>query len=64
MQSKLVFGYKAISSCFLISYLLYFLILPIIAQIFNRIVELIITLEILTKEAKAKMEIHAVFNVI
>ena len=60
MQSKLVFGYKAISSCFLISYLLYFLILPIIAQIFNRIVELIITLEILTTEAKAEMEEHTV----
>ena len=39
---------------------LYFLILEIIAQIFNPIVELIIPLEILTNEAKAEMEIHTV----
>ena len=37
---------------------LYHLILATIAQIFNPIVELIIPVEILTKDAKAEMEIH------
>ena len=39
---------------------LYFLVLAIIAQIFNLIVELFIPLEISTKEAKAEMKIHTV----
>ena len=39
---------------------LYFLVLAIIAQIFNPIVELFIPLEISTKEAKAEMKIHTV----
>ena len=49
--------------CFFFFFLildLYLLILAIIAQIFNPIVELIIPLEISTKETKAEMEIHTV----
>ena len=63
MQSKLVFANNAISLCFYFFFLiidLYFLILAIITQIFNPIVELIIPLEISTKEAKAEIEIHKV----
>ena len=39
---------------------LYFFIAAVIAQIFNPIAELIIPIEIPTKEAKADMEIHPV----
>ena len=39
---------------------LYFLILAIIAQIFNPIVEVIIPLEISTREAKVEMEMRTV----
>ena len=63
IQYKLVFAHNAISSCFVSFFLiinLYFLILAIIAQIFNPLVELIIPLEISIKEAKAEMEIHIV----
>ena len=61
MQYKLVFANKAISSCFFYSFLIIdfnFLILVIIAQIFNSIVELIIALEISTKEANVEIEIE------
>ena len=44
---------------FLIVYL-YFLILAIIAQIFNPIAELIIPLKMLNKEAKSETEMHTV----
>ena len=63
MQSKFVFAKSAILLCFFFFLLiidLYFLILGIIAQIFNPIVELIIPLEISIKEANAGMEIHTV----
>ena len=39
---------------------LYFLILAVITQIFNRIVELAIPIGIPTKEAKAEIETHPV----
>ena len=39
---------------------LYFFIAAVIAQIFNPIAELVIPIEIPTKEAKADMEIHPV----
>ena len=63
MQSKLVFANNAISLCFFFFFLiidLQFLILAIIVQIFNPVVELIIPLEISTKEAKAEMGIYTV----
>ena len=40
--------------------MLYLLIAAVIAQIFNHITELIIPIEIPTKEAKAEIEIHLV----
>ena len=43
-----------------LNYLFILLILAIIAQMFNPIVELIIPLEISTKEAKSEMDIHTV----
>ena len=63
MESKLVFANNAISLSSFFFFLitdLYFLILAIIAQIFNPVVEHIIHLKILKKEAKAEMEIHTV----
>ena len=63
MQSKFVFSNNAISSCFLsflLNIVLYFLTFKFIAQKFYLIVELIIPLEISTKEAKVEMEIHTV----
>ena len=39
---------------------LYFFIAAVIAQIFNPIAELVIPIEIPTKEAKADMKIHPV----
>ena len=63
MQFKLVFADNAISSWFFFFFLIigfYFLILPIIAKIFNPILELIMPLEISTKEAKAEMEIDTI----
>ena len=62
LKTKLVFANNAISSCFLLFFLiidLYFLILAFIAQMFDPVVELIIPLEISTKEPKAEMVIHA-----
>ena len=39
---------------------LYFLIPPVITQIFNPIAALVIPIEIQTKEAKAEIEMHPV----
>ena len=39
---------------------LYFLILPVITQIFNPIAALVIPIEIQTKETKAEIEMHPV----
>ena len=44
---------------FVIIYL-YFLILGVIAQVFNPVVELVILIEIPTKEAEAEIETHPV----
>ena len=63
MQSNAAFADNTISSCFFFFFLifnLYFLILAIIAQIFNYIVELKILVGISTRKAKAEMEIHSV----
>ena len=63
MQSNIVFAGNTISSCFFFFFLifnLYFLILAIIAQIFNYIVELKILVGISTRKAKVEMEIHSV----
>ena len=45
---------------FFFIFVLYFFIAAVIAQIFNPIAELVIPIEIPTKEAKADMEIHPV----
>ena len=39
---------------------LYFLTAAVIAQIFNLIAEIVIPIEMLTKEAKTEIEIHAI----
>ena len=57
------FTNNTILSCFFFFFLiidLYFLIAPVIAQTFNQIVELLITIGIPTKEAKAKTETQPV----
>ena len=63
MLFNIDFANNTILSCsfffFLIIYL-YFLILAVIAQIFNPIAELVIPIGITTKEAKAEMEKHPV----
>ena len=41
---------------------LYFLIPAVITQIFNKIAELVITIEIPTKEAKTEVETHPVIE--
>ena len=63
MLFNLYFANNTILPCFFFFVLiidLYFLILANIAKVFNPIVELIISLEISTKEAKEEMEIHTV----
>ena len=62
MLFNLDFGNNAILSCFIffLKIDLYFLIPAVITQIFNPIVELVIPIGILTKEAKAEIETHAV----
>ena len=61
MLFNIDFANNTILSCsfffFLIIYL-YFLILAVIAQIFNPIAELVIPIGTTTKEAKAEMEKH------
>ena len=63
MLFNIDFANNTILSCsfffFLIIYL-YFLILAVIAQIFNPIAELVIPIGTTTKEAKAGMEKHPV----
>ena len=57
------FANNTILSCFFFFFLiidLYFLIAAVIAQIFNPIAELLISIGIPTKEAKAEIEIHPV----
>ena len=57
------FANYTILSCFFLIFLiieLYFLILSVITQVFNRIVELVMPIGISTKEAKAEMETHPV----
>ena len=59
MLFSLHFGNNTISSCFVFFIViidLYFLIPAVIAQIFNPIAALVISIEILIKEAKAEME--------
>ena len=63
MLPNLDFGNNTIISCFFFFFLiidLQFLVPAVIAQIFNPIAELIITIGIPTKEAKAEMETHLV----
>ena len=62
MLFNLDFGNNAILSCFIffLTIDLYFLIPAVITQIFNPIAELVIPIGILTKEAKAEIETHAV----
>ena len=60
MLFNLVFGKNTILSCFFFFFLvidLYFLITAAIAQIFNPIAELVISIGIPSKEAKAEIEI-------
>ena len=55
MLFNLGFAYDIILSCFFLFFLfidLYFLILAVIRQIFNPVVELVITIRIPTEEAK------------
>ena len=61
MLFNIDFAKNIISSCFVFFFLiidLYFLTLAVTAQIFNPIADLIIPIEIPSKEAKAKIEIH------
>ena len=63
MLFSLDFANNTILSCFIFLFLLidsYFLIPPVITQIFNPITELVIPIGIPTKEAKAEMETHPV----
>ena len=55
------FASSTILSCFFLfffNYCLIFLIVKVIAQIFNPVVELVIPIGIPTKEAKAEIETH------
>ena len=61
MRFSLVFANNTILQCFFSFFLitdLYFLILAVIAQIFNSMTELLVGTGIATKEAKAEMEAH------
>ena len=51
--------FKYLFFFFVIIYL-YFLILAVITQVFNPVVELVILIEIPTKEAEAEIETHPV----
>ena len=60
---NLDFANNTILSCFFFFFLiidLYFLITATVAQIFNRIAELLIPAGIPSKEAKAEIKIHPV----
>ena len=61
MLSNLDFADNIVLSCFFLLFLfidLYFLIPAAITQIFNPIAELVIPMEISTKEVKAEIETH------
>ena len=61
MLSNLDFASDIIFSCFFLLFLfidLYFLIPAAITQIFNPIAELVIPMEISTKEVKTEIETH------
>ena len=63
MLFELDFAKNTILSCFFFFFLisdLYLLIPAVITQSFNPIAELVIPIGILTKEAKAEMEMHPV----
>ena len=63
MLFELDFAKNTILSCFFFFFLisdLYLLIPAVITQNFNPIAELVIPIGILTKEAKAEMEMHPV----
>ena len=63
MLSNLVIANNTILSCFFFFFLiidLYFIIRAAIAQIFNHIPELLISIRIPSKEAEAEIEIHPV----
>ena len=63
MMFNLDFANNTILSCSFFFFLiidLNFLILEVIAQIFNPIAEVVISIGIQTKEAKAELEIHSV----
>ena len=67
MLFDLDFANSTILSCFFIFFLiidLYFLIPAVLTQIFNQISELVIPIEIPTKEAKVVIETHPVIMVI
>ena len=63
MLFSLDFAKNTILSCFFFFFLiidLYFLIPAVIAYIYNPIAELVIPIRILSKEAKAEIELHPV----
>ena len=63
MLFNLYFANNTVLSCFFFFFLIiyfYFLIAAVIAQSFDPNVELVISIGILTKEAKAEMETHSV----
>ena len=67
MLFDLDFANSTILSCFFIFFLiidLYFLIPAVLTQIFNPVAELVIPIEISTKEAKVVIETHPVIVVI
>ena len=67
MLFDLDFANSTILSCFFIFFLiidLYFLIPAVLTQIFNPVAEVVIPIEISTKEAKVVIETHPVIVVI
>ena len=64
MLLKLVFADNTSLSCFFFFIIdLYFLIPAVIAQIFNPIAEIVIPIEIPSKEADTKIEIYRVTKI-
>ena len=66
MLLNLVFADNTSLSCFFFFFFiidLYFLIPAVIAQIFNPIAEIVIPIEIPSKEADTKIEIHRVTKI-
>ena len=65
MPFNSVFAHNTILSCFFFFFLiidLYFLILAVIAQVFNPNTEPIVLIEIRTKEEKTEIETHPVIT--